>query len=63
LGQQVQAAQVGDVQADPVGDGLVEQDAVGGAGLGGALQLGQQFGPVPAGRGRLTLARRAGGTG
>jgi hypothetical protein len=46
-GQDVQTAQVGDVQAHPVGDGLVEQDAVGGAGLGGTLQLGQQLGSAP----------------
>jgi len=45
------------VQAHPVGDGLVEQDAVGGAGLGRALELGQQLGPALAGfPGCLTLA-------
>ena len=58
LGQEIWAAQVGDVSAHPVGDGLVEQDAVGGAGLGHPLQLGAA---PPGLGGHRTLGRHAKG--
>jgi hypothetical protein len=61
LGKEIQAAQVGDVEVEPVGDRLVEQDAVGGAALGGALELSQQHGPSLTGFiAGLTLAGRRG---